>query len=230
MTLALSPQQASQFADTGALHLAAALEAPALHDLAAALSDHAPAQAGARLHGVAALAPFLAHDGPIGRAAAAVLGGATRPVRAVYFDKTTQANWAVPWHQDRTIVVRDRIEVAGFGPWTIKGGLQHVAPPYEVLARMVTLRVHLDAVPDDNAPLLIVPGSHRLGRIPEADVPSIVARCGTGVCRAEPGDIWLYATPILHASEPSVQPGHRRVLQVDFAADELPGGLDWLGV
>ncbi|MGJ4965035.1 hypothetical protein [Bradyrhizobium sp. SZCCHNRI1009] len=44
------------------------------------------------------------------------------------------------------------------------------------------------------------------------------------------GDIWLYATPILHASEPSVQPGHRRVLQVDFTADELPGGLIWLGV
>ncbi|GLH79045.1 hypothetical protein SSBR45G_39540 [Bradyrhizobium sp. SSBR45G] len=95
---------------------------------------------------------------------------------------------------------------------------------------MVTLRVHLDAVPGGNAPLLIAPGSHRLGRIAEADVPAVVARCGTAVCCAEPGDIWLYATPILHASEPSVHPGHRRVLQVDFAADELPGGLAWLGV
>jgi hypothetical protein len=25
-------------------------------------------------------------------------------------------------------------------------------------------------------------------------------------------------------------PAHRRVLQVDFSADELPGGLAWLGV
>ncbi|MGJ4898261.1 MULTISPECIES: phytanoyl-CoA dioxygenase family protein [unclassified Bradyrhizobium] len=230
MTFALSSQQKSQFTDAGALHVTTALDASALHALAAALSRHAPAQAGTRLHGVAALTPLLANDGPVGRAAAAVLGDAARPVRAVYFDKTPQMNWAVPWHQDRTIVVRERIELSGFGPWTTKGGLQHVAPPYEVLARMVTLRVHLDAVPDGNAPLLIAPGSHCLGRIPEADVPIVVARCGTVACHAEPGDIWLYATPILHASELSVQPGHRRVLQVDFAADELPGGLEWLGI
>ncbi|CCD98622.1 phytanoyl-CoA dioxygenase family protein [Bradyrhizobium sp. STM 3809] len=230
MTSVLSPDQATHFAGAGALHMPAALDASVLRDLAAALSRHAPAQAGTRLHGVAALTPFLANDGPVGRAAAAVLGDATRPVRAVYFDKTAQANWAVPWHQDRTIVVCNRIEVAGFGPWTIKGGLQHVAPPDAVLARMLTLRVHLDAVPDGNAPLLIAPGSHRLGRIAEADVPGVVARCGTVMCCAEPGDIWLYATPILHASEPSAQPGHRRVLQVDFAADALPGGLKWLGV
>ncbi|BAM91324.1 conserved hypothetical protein [Bradyrhizobium oligotrophicum S58] len=230
MTLTLSPRQRTQFTESGALHMAAALDAPALHGLEDALSGHAPEEAGIRLHGVVALAPFLASAGPVGRAAAAALGEAARPVRAVYFDKTAAANWAVPWHQDRTIVVRERIEVAGFGPWTTKAGLQHVAPPYEVLARMVTLRVHLDAVPGGNAPLLIAPGSHRLGRIAEADVPKVVARCGTAVCHAEPGDIWLYATPILHASEPSKQPGHRRVLQVDFAAAELPGGLAWLGV
>ncbi|WP_315776242.1 MULTISPECIES: phytanoyl-CoA dioxygenase family protein [unclassified Bradyrhizobium] len=230
MTVALSPQQASLVAETGALHIAAALDASALRALFEALSGHAPEQAGSRLHGVAALRPFLANAGPVGAAAAAVLGDATRPVRAVYFDKTAASNWAVPWHQDRTIVVRERIEVTGFGPWTIKGGLQHVAPPYEVLARMVTLRVHLDVVPDGNAPLLIAPGSHRLGRIPEGDVAATVARCGTATCCADVGDIWLYATPILHASEPSTQPGHRRVLQIDFAADELPGGLEWLGV
>jgi len=230
MTLTLSPQQRTQFNESGALHLAAALDARALRGLNEALAGHAPEQAGTRLHGVAALGPFLAADGLVGRTAAAVLGEAARPVRAVYFDKTAAANWAVPWHQDRTIVVRERIEVAGFGPWTIKGGLQHVAPPYEVLPRMLTLRVHLDAVPAGNAPLLIAPGSHRLGRIAEADVPKVVARCGTAACLAEAGDIWLYATPILHASEPSAHPGHRRVLHVDYSADELAGGLAWLEV
>jgi hypothetical protein len=230
MTFALSAQQIRQFDQTGALQIPAAIDAAALRTLFEALSGHAPAQAGTRLHGVAALAPFLANDGPVGSTAAVLLGVAARPVRAVYFDKTAASNWAVPWHQDRTIVVRERTDVAGFGPWTIKGGLQHVAPPAEVLARMVTLRVHLDAVPDGNAPLLIAPGSHRLGRIAEADVSATVARCGTAVCRADAGDIWLYATPILHASEPSAQPGHRRVLQLDYASDELPGGLGWLGV
>ena len=70
--------------------------------------------------------------------------------------------------QDRTIVVTRRVEVEGFGPWTVKSGLLHVAPPFDQLAGMVTLRVHLDPVPETNAPLLIAPGSHRLGQIPEA--------------------------------------------------------------
>jgi hypothetical protein len=34
----------------------------------------------------------------------------------------------------------------------------YVAPPFEVLARMVTLRLHLDDVPATNAPLLVAPG------------------------------------------------------------------------
>jgi hypothetical protein len=36
------------------------------------------------------------------------------PVRAILFDKITSANWTVPWHQDRSIAVRKRIDVPGF--------------------------------------------------------------------------------------------------------------------
>ena len=169
-------------------------------------------------------------DGPIGDLAAAHLGVSARPVRAILFDKNERANWAVGWHQDRTIVVAEKIEVAGFGPWTVKQGVQHVAPPFEILAGMMTLRVHFDAVPAENAPLLIAPGSHRFGRIAEADVAELVARCGSMSCEAEAGDIWCYATPILHASEAALRPARRRVLQVDYTTEELPGGLQWLGV
>ena len=139
-------------------------------------------------------------------------------------------NWGLPWHQDRTIVVTRRVEVEGFGPWTVKSGLLHVAPPFDLLAGMVTLRVHLDPVPETNAPLLIAPGSHRLGQIPEGELKSVVQRCGTATCLADAGDVWLYSTPILHCSEAARDPAHRRVLQVDFAAGDLPGGLTWLGV
>jgi hypothetical protein len=38
------------------------------------------------------------------------------------------------------------------------------------------------------------------------------------------------STPILHCSEAAGEPAHRRVLQVDFAAADLPGGLAWLGI
>jgi ectoine hydroxylase-related dioxygenase (phytanoyl-CoA dioxygenase family) len=133
------------------------------------------------------------------------------------------------WHQDRTICVRERIDTPGFGPWTIKQGLVHVAPPFALIASMVTLRIHLDDVPGDNAPLLIAPGSHRFGYIAEGEVSGVVERCGTRACTAAVGDVWVYSTPILHASEASRSGGRSRVLQVDFSAEYLPGGLEWLG-
>jgi hypothetical protein len=230
MCLHHSEQDAAAFAERGALRISAALDPRSPAELVNAVADRQPGQAGVRLQGIPALRSFLTPSGPVGRLAAAVLGEATRAVRAVFFDKTAASNWSVPWHQDRTIVVARRLDVAGFGPWTVKSGLLHVAPPYDVLAGMVTLRLHLDAVPATNAPLLVAPGSHRLGRIAEADVRAVVQRCGTMVCSAEAGDVWLYATPILHASDTAAAPAHRRVLQVDFARYELPGGLQWLGV
>lgn len=108
--------------------------------------------------------------------------------------------------------------------------MQHVEPPFELLAGMVTLRVHLDDVPHGNAPLRIAPGSHREGRIPIERYDEVVQRYGVIECLADAGDIWLYATPILHASEASRILKRRRVLQVDYSADDLPEGLAWLGV
>jgi ectoine hydroxylase-related dioxygenase (phytanoyl-CoA dioxygenase family) len=176
------------------------------------------------------LQPFLADTGPIGAIAASVLGEQARPVRAIVFDKTVDRNWALGWHQDRTIVVKERMETDGYGPWTVKSGLIQVEPPFEILERMVTLRVHLDAVDGRNAPLRIVPGSHRLGRLPEAEIERVVATFGERLCLAERGDVWLYATPIIHASLAADPPQRRRVLQVDFSADATPGPLAWRGV
>jgi len=78
------------------------------------------------------------------------------------------------WHQDRTIVVKQQRPVPGFGPWTVKNGLMHVSPPVEILAQMVTLRIHLDPVPPTNAPLLIACGTHRIGMVPEPEVDEVV--------------------------------------------------------
>lgn len=214
----------------GAQCYPAAVSTAALRGIGDALAGLMPEQAGVRVQGIAALRPYLAAPGTVGAVASSVLGNACRPVRAILFDKTAATNWSLAWHQDRTVCVTERIEVDGFGPWTVKQGLVHVAPPFSVLAGMATLRVHLDPVPITNAPLLVAPGSHRLGRIAEADVPEVVRRCGTVACLAQAGDIWLYATPILHASKAASTPAHRRVLQIDYATGELPGGLQWLGV
>jgi hypothetical protein len=214
----------------GAQHLPDALDTLTLALIEQALANLPVDQPGLRLASLSELESLLAPTGQIGRHPAAHLGDRARPVRAILFDKSAATNWALGWHQDRTIAVRARVDTPGFGPWTTKAGIQHVAPPQALLDRMLTLRVHLDPVDADNAPLLIAPGSHRHGRVPEARVPALVERCGTQSCLAARGDIWLYATPILHASDAAANPRHRRVLQLDYSADDLPGGLEWLGL
>lgn len=204
----------------GALHFPGAFDVEVLEQALGPVPAELP---GVRLPTIAGLDPATA----IARDA---LGEAARPVRAVLFDKTATTNWSLGWHQDRTVVVRARQDTPGYGPWSIKAGLQHVEPPFAVLEAMVTLRLHLDPVDAENAPLLIAPGSHRLGRIPETEIRKTVEACGVAACLAAAGDIWLYATPVLHASDAAVAPSRRRVLQVDYSAGDLPGGLEWLGV
>ncbi len=194
------------------------------------LTDTPPEKAGQRIYGGALAQAILKDDGSFHRLATALLGPAARPVRAILFDKNANTNWALGWHQDRTIAVRERRDIAGFGPWSEKDGAIHAEPPYEFLRCMVTLRAHLDDCDADNAPLLIAPGSHDLGRVPVADVQATAERLGTVACFADCGDIWAYVTTILHGSQRAARPRRRRVLQVDYSAEDLPGGLEWLGL
>ena len=199
-------------------------------DLLNRLGDKLQRRPGRRLLLDAPTADLLAATGKIGAIAAGLLGPGARPVRAVLFDKTQAMNWLVAWHQDRTIAVRDRRDTTDFGPWSVKDGIVHVAPPISVLDQMVTLRVHLDACTDDNAPLIVALGSHRLGKVAADEVEAMANQHPIHACHADAGDIWAYATPILHSSAKSVSDRRRRVLQLDYSALELPNGLEWLGV
>ncbi len=158
---------------------------------------------------------------------AAVIGLQARPTKGISFDKTPEANWGVPWHQDLTIVVKEQREVPGFAQWSVKGGRPNVQPPVEVMAQIVAVRVHLDPCPAENGALHVLPGTHLMGRL---DVPAI-ERCRREipehVCVAERGDVLLMSPILLHASFPSRQPVHRRVMHFEYSAIDLPGGLEW---
>jgi hypothetical protein len=197
-------------------------------DAVAAIAALFPACArSARLGPMPDLPPLL---GPADTVAKAVLGPLARPVRALFFDKNPERNWSLGWHQDRTVALRERRDTAGFTAWTVKSGIHHAVPPQPILERMLTLRIHLDDVDEDNSPLLVSPGSQRLGRIAEPEIPAAVARLGVVPCLAAAGDLWAYRSLILHASERARRPARRRVLQLSYSPDRLPGGLDWLGV
>ncbi|WP_419190648.1 phytanoyl-CoA dioxygenase family protein [Saltatorellus ferox] len=148
-------------------------------------------------------------------------------VRAILFDKTPEANWLVTWHQDTTIPVRARREVAGFTSWSEKDGVPSVRPPAGVLESMLTVRVELDGSSGTNGPLRVVPGSHRGGILIREEIESVRAVGREIECLVPAGGALLMRPLLLHASSRASSPGRRRVVHLEFASDALPGGLEW---
>lgn len=148
-------------------------------------------------------------------------------VRAILFDKTPEANWKVPWHQDLTIAVEQRHERLGFGPWSKKEGVIHTHAPSSLLGRMLNVRIHLDDCGEDNGPLKVLPGTHRHGRLTEDAIEQYKATIAPVTCIAQRGEVLAFHPLLLHASSPATRPGHRRVLQLEFAAETLPAPLQW---
>jgi ectoine hydroxylase-related dioxygenase (phytanoyl-CoA dioxygenase family) len=163
----------------------------------------------------------------IRRVVEAVLGPRCFAVRAMLFDKTPEANWKVAWHQDLTIAVHQRRCMAGFTAWSEKEGVVHVQPPVPVLERMLAVRVHLDDCGPDSGPLRILPGSHREGRLDASAIDRWKARVSEVQCLVGQSDLVLMRPLVLHASSAAQVVGQRRVLHLEFAADELPGNLKW---
>lgn len=148
-------------------------------------------------------------------------------VKATLFDKTAASNWRVQWHQDRVVAIRERMDVAGYGPWSVKAGMAHVEPPASVLEQMLAVRVHLDDCGPDNGPLRVLPGSHEWGKLDEEELAFRVAS-GTPVeVPAAKGSLILMRPLLVHASSPSLLPGHRRVLHIEFAPPEAISPLQW---
>lgn len=169
----------------------------------------------------------LAHSPRVRALASEFIGPRHQLVRSILFDKTPDANWKVFWHQDLTIAVKRRIDVEGFGPWSEKAGVVSVQPPTKVLEAMATVRVHLDGSLNGNAPLRVVPASHRLGRVSEPEIGRVRRMFGEHVCPVPKGGALLMRPLLLHASSPSECAEHRRVIHLDFAAHDLEGGLEW---
>jgi ectoine hydroxylase-related dioxygenase (phytanoyl-CoA dioxygenase family) len=177
--------------------------------------------------GKSALLQDLATAGPPAQAAAAILGSGAQPTKLTVFDKTPDANWKVPWHQDLTIAVAERREVPGFGPWTVKDGVLHVQPPTSVLENVLAIRLHLDDTPADNGALRVLPGSHRFGRLSPSQIAEIRQRTPKETCEVPAGGAMLMSPLLLHASSASDSPSRRRVLHFEYSAAPLPGGLRW---
>lgn len=202
------------------------------HAFAEAEAVAAPRRSGATLFAVrrALDIPAIreeAESGVAARLAASVLGTDAKPVRAILFDKNPDANWKVAWHQDQTIAVKERAEVEGFGPWSVKGGVVHVQPPAAVLEQMVTVRLHLDPCPAENGALRVLPGTHKRGKLTPAFLSATAQDVEPVTCAVGLGGAVLMRPLTVHGSSPSEVAQHRRVVHIEYAAGALPGALAW---
>lgn len=146
-------------------------------------------------------------------------------VRGLFFDKHPQRTWSLGWHKDMTIAVEDNtLPTTHFCKPTKKSNVPHVEASEEVLNQMVTLRIHLDEVTDENGPLEVIPKSHLTGKQTTESSEAVVK------IHAQSGDILAMKPLISHASGSST-PGttmHRRILHLEFAANrELADGYQW---
>jgi ectoine hydroxylase-related dioxygenase (phytanoyl-CoA dioxygenase family) len=156
-----------------------------------------------------------------------VLGADCFPVRGVLFDKTPAAPWKVAWHQDLTVAVRTRVEVEGFGPWSIKAGVVHVQPPARVLEEVLAVRLHLDDCDESNGPLKVLSGSHLSGRLGADEIARWREEVRPVTCVVPRGGAVLMRPLLLHSSPAPRTPRRRRVVHLEFAARPLPHGLEW---
>jgi ectoine hydroxylase-related dioxygenase (phytanoyl-CoA dioxygenase family) len=153
------------------------------------------------------------------------LGDELGLVRALFFDKPPDRTWALPWHKDTSVAVEDNsVSSVCFSRPTVKAGVPHFIAADEVLRRMLTLRIHLDEVTDENGPLRVIPGSHHSSDSDGEDVSAAVS------IFAEAGDV-LAMRPLLSHCSGSSDPGtrrHRRILHLEFAESRcLPDGVTW---
>lgn len=171
----------------------------------------------------------LAESREIKNIVAKILGENVKPVRAIFFDKTPEANWKVPWHQDLTIAVKEKRETEGFTVWTSKAEVNHVQPPVFLLEKMLTMRIHLDDADETNGALKVFPASHQKGRLSAADIQNLRTKSQAEVCRVKRGQAFLMRPLLVHSSSAGTHPKHRRVIHIEFSADILPNGLEWNG-
>jgi hypothetical protein len=135
-----------------------------------------------------------------------VLGSEAFPFRATLFDKSPTANWLVVWHQDTALPLRERIDQPGWGPWSIKEGIDYAHAPATALSQVLALRV--------------LPATHTLGVLTDDSIHELAAQIAPVDCVVPKGGVVAMRPLVVHASSKSQIEMPRRVLHIEYAASE----------
>lgn len=213
------------FDQNGFLQIASLLETNTCGALAAAFDE--PHGAGVRHLIDHPSVHNLLRQSSVATLVGETLGDFAFAYKATLFDKHTEANWLVAWHQDLSIPVQQRLELEIWMGWSCKEGVLYVQPPTEVLSKLIALRLNLDDCYNNNGPLRLLTGSHRFGRLQHSDVSNYSGHHIEHTVTGLRGDGLLMRPLLIHASSKATVEARRRVLHLEFANFDLPDGMDW---
>ncbi|NII85103.1 MULTISPECIES: phytanoyl-CoA dioxygenase family protein [unclassified Pedobacter] len=146
-------------------------------------------------------------------------------VKSIYFDKPETSNWFVSYHQDLTISVNQKVEIAGFGPYTNKHKQFAVQPPLDILESNFTIRIHLDDTNEENGALKVIANSHRKSIYrPETINWNVEKEIS---CNIKRGGVMIMKPLLLHSSGRTTNNQKRRVIHLEFSNKILPKELKW---
>jgi ectoine hydroxylase-related dioxygenase (phytanoyl-CoA dioxygenase family) len=169
----------------------------------------------------------LARDPRLIAMAQDVLGSAALPFRATLFDKSPTSNWLVVWHQDTALPLRERRETAGWGPWSIKDGVNYAHAPAGALEQVLALRLHLDDSIAENGPLRVLPGTHTRGVLSDDELHELSTQIPAIDCLVPRGGVLAMRPLVVHASSKSLSDAPRRVLHIEYAVSSaIADGLE----
>jgi len=160
----------------------------------------------------------LAHDSRLLKIAQEILGPSAFPFRATLFDKSAKSNWLIPWHQDTALPLRERRDLAGWGPWSMKDGVLYAHAPARALGQVLALRIHLDESKSQNGPLRVLPGTHSIGVLNDDEILRLSASITEVGCLVPKGGVLAMRPLLIHASSKSTGDKPRRVVHIEYAA------------
>jgi ectoine hydroxylase-related dioxygenase (phytanoyl-CoA dioxygenase family) len=196
------------------------------------INESAPRRSRAGVRHALGLAPVaeLSQQPEMIELARGVLGPDAFPFRATLFDKSPTANWLVVWHQDTALPLRQRVELPGWGPWSVKGGIAYAHAPATALTRVLALRVSFDDSTVENGPLRVLPRTHTMGVLSDDSIHELAARISPVDCIVPKGGVVAIRPLVVHASSKLQTEMPRRVLHIEYAASDSIAKPLWLAL
>ena len=137
-----------------------------------------------------------------------------KPVQCSYFQKHSEKNWLVSWHQDRSLPVHG---VRGnSNKVRVKDGQPFYQPSEAVLSQAVAVRLSIDDSHSLNGGLKIIPKSHTHGILSDSEIERATSTSPVEIPTVPRGSVLVMSPLLLHSSSMATVPDLRRILHFTY--------------